>query len=160
MRSEAKLIKLLTDKKLTIGSVESLTAGGFIATLANIPGASKVVRGGLVTYQSTFKTALLGINKNIIDKYGVVSEEIAILMAKGGMKIIDSDIVISFTGNAGPTAEKGDAEVGRVYMSILCKPNLKKPFIFTKVYKGDRNAIRKSVINDAISSLIKIINGK
>ncbi|MCQ2792213.1 MAG: CinA family protein [Bacilli bacterium] len=148
-----KLVNLLNKKKLTIGSVESLTAGLFIATLADVPGASKVVRGGLVTYQSSFKTSLLGIKKETINKYGVVSKEIATLMAKEGKKILKSDIVVSFTGNAGPTKEKGGAEVGRVHVAILCKPNVTKINNFTKVYKGQRNAIRKAVVSDVIKQL-------
>ncbi|MCQ2794919.1 MAG: CinA family protein [Bacilli bacterium] len=152
-----KLISLLSKKKLTIGSVESLTAGLFIATLAEVPGASKVVRGGLITYQTGLKTSLLGIKKEVIKKYGVVSKEAATLMAKEGSKILKSDIVVSFTGNAGPTKEPGGAEVGRVHIAILCKPdegNVKK---FTKVYKGPRNAIRKAVVSDAISLIYQKI---
>lgn len=145
-----KLINLLSKKKLTIGSVESLTAGLFIATLANVPGASKVVRGGLITYQTSLKTNVLGIKSNVIKKYGVVSKEVATLMAKNGQKHLKSDIVISFTGNAGPTKEPGGAEVGRVHIAILCKPNEASPYNFTKVYKGSRNTIRNAVVNDAI----------
>lgn len=145
-----KLIELLNKKKLTIGSVESLTAGLFIATLAEVPGASKVVRGGLVTYQTNMKTDVLGIKKEVIKKYGVVSKQVATLMAKNGQKHLKSDIVVSFTGNAGPTAEPGGAEVGRVHIAILCKPNVTLIKNFTKVYKGPRNRIRKAVVDDAI----------
>ena len=67
MNNVEKLITLLKKDKYTIGSVESITSGLFIATLANIPGASEVIRGGLVTYQSSYKTSLLGISKNSID---------------------------------------------------------------------------------------------
>lgn len=147
-----KLISLLSKKKLTIASVESLTAGLFIATLASAPGASKVVRGGLITYQSTLKESLLGIKKETIKRYGVVSKEIAIEMVKKGQKILKSDLVVSFTGNAGPTAEKGQAEVGRVHMALLFNSN--KIFTFTKVYKGRRNSIRKSVVDDMVKKIL------
>ena len=148
---EAKnLINLLNKKKLTIASVESLTAGLFIATLANVPGASKVVRGGLITYQTSLKSSLLGIKKEIINKYGVVSKQVATLMVKNASKLLKSDIIVSFTGNAGPTKEKGGAEVGRVHIAILCKPNENFVINFTKVYKGSRNTIRNAVVNDAI----------
>lgn len=145
-----KLVSLLSKKKLTISSVESLTAGLFIATLANVPGASKVVRGGLITYQTSLKTSLLGIKKETIKKYGVVSKEVATLMAKEGYKHLKSDIVVSFTGNAGPTKEPGGAEVGVVHIAILCKPNVTKVKNFKKVYKGSRNTIRNAATNDAI----------
>lgn len=145
-----KLIDLLSKKKLTIASVESLTAGLFISTLANVPGASKVVRGGLITYQTSLKTSLLGIKKETIKKYGVVSKEVATLMAKEGYKHLKSDIVVSFTGNAGPTKEPGGAKVGVVHIAILCKPNVTKVKNFKKVYKGSRNTIRNAATNDAI----------
>jgi len=157
MLNTNKLVNTLIKKKLTIGSVESLTAGLFISTLATIPGASKTIRGALVTYQSNFKTSLLKISKSYIDKYGVVSKEVATSMAKQGMKLLNTDIVISFTGNAGPTKEKGGAEVGRVYIAILCKPKNNKIINFTKVYKGDRNSIRQAVVRDATNLLIKEI---
>jgi len=154
MENAKKLVNLLIKKKLTIGSVESLTAGLFASTLASVPGASKTLRGALVTYQSTFKTSLLGIKKEVIDKYGVVSEKIANEMVKSGKKILKSDIVISFTGNAGPTKEKGGAEVGRVYVSMLIK---NKIFNFSKVYKCERNALREKLTKDSINILIKNI---
>lgn len=157
MGNAERLVKLLTNKHLTIGSVESLTAGEFIATLADVPGASKVVRGGLVTYQVSLKTSLLGIKPSTIKKYGVVSKEIAKEMAIKGEKILKSDIVVSFTGNAGPTCEPGGAEVGRVHMAILCKPNDTKLNFFTKVYKGTRNQIRSRVSEDMINYLLKEI---
>lgn len=152
-----KLISVLNKKKLTIASVESLTAGLFIATLANVPGASKVVRGGLVTYQTSLKTNVLGIKPSVIKKYGVVSKEVATLMAKNGQKHLKSDIVVSFTGNAGPTKEPGGAEVGRVHIAILCKPNENLIKNFTKVYKASRNAIRKAVVRDAIRLVLEIL---
>ncbi|MCQ2796775.1 MAG: CinA family protein [Bacilli bacterium] len=158
---EAKdLVNLLIKKKLTIGSVESLTAGLFIATLANVPGASKVVRGSLVTYQSSFKTSLLGIKKQTIDKYGVVSRQVATEMVLKGKKLLKTDIVVSFTGNAGPTKEKGGAEVGRVHMAILCQPNAKLIKNISKVYHGDRNTIRTKVVDDMINAVYQIVKKK
>lgn len=153
MNHAKKLINLLSKNNLTIGSVESLTAGLFIASLANIPGASKVIKGGLITYQSSFKTSLLGIKKSYIDKYGVVSKEVAMMMAKEGKKILNTDLVISFTGNAGPSKEKGSAEVGRVFIALIA--NSKKIINFSKVYKGDRNTIRINVVEDAIRLILK-----
>ncbi len=156
-KRENKLVNTLIKKGYTIGSVESLTAGLFISTLASIPGASKTVKGGLVTYQSSFKTSLLKISKGYIDKYGVVSKQVAEAMVKEGYKLLKTDYVISFTGNAGPSKEKGKAEVGRAHIAILCKPNKNKIINFTKVYKGNRNSIRKAVVEDAIYLLLKEI---
>ena len=155
MKNTEKLIKLLSEKHLTISSVESLTGGLFAATLASVPGASKVLKGALVTYQSNFKTSLLGIKKNVIDKYGVVSDKIASLMVEKAYSLTHTDIVISFTGNAGPSKEKGKAHVGEVHVAILCKPSPKKIKKFSKVYKGDRNSIRSRIVEDSITLLLK-----
>jgi len=153
----SKLVNTLIKKNITIGAVESLTAGKFISNLANIPGASKVVKGGLTTYQSSFKTSLLKISKKDIDKYGVVSSKIAKEMALEGSKILNTDIVISFTGNAGPTSDVGNAPVGQVYIGVLFAKNKKSVKIFSKVYKGDRNTIRSNVIEDANTYILHML---
>lgn len=160
MNQAKKLVDLLKKKHLTIASVESLTGGLFAATLANVAGASKVFRGGLVTYQSNFKTSLLDIKKELIDKYGVVSKEIATLMVKKAAPILKTDIIVSFTGNAGPSKEPGGAPVGAVYTAILCKPNGNQIKNFYHVYHGDRNAIRTKVCDDAIKQILKLLAGR
>ena len=113
-----ELAKALIQYNISISSVESFTVGNFAAMLGSIPGISKVYRGSLVTYQSETKERLLGISHDIIKKYGVVSKEIASLMCINGKQILNSDICVSFTGNAGPEAMEGKP-VGLVYIGIL-----------------------------------------
>ncbi|MCQ2793770.1 MAG: CinA family protein [Bacilli bacterium] len=157
MENATKLVRLLTKHHLTIGSVESLTAGLFVATLAEVPGASKVVRGGLVTYQSNFKTALLGIKSTTIKKYGVVSKEIATAMAQEGEKLLKTDLVVTCTGNAGPSKEPGGAPVGGVHIAILCKPKRGLIKNIYHVYHGSRNTIRAKVVTTMIEETLKIV---
>lgn len=151
-----KLIRLLIKKKITIGSVESLTGGSFISSLVKIPNASKVVVGSLVTYQTNFKISLLHVKRNDINKYGVVSEKIANEMVKKASLILNSNITVSFTGNAGPKKEKGKAKVGEVYVSILFKTKNKKEKIvnFNKLYSGTRIGIIRKNIYDVINLII------
>ena len=99
-----ELAELLIKNNISIGTVESFTVGNFATMLGNIPGISKVYKGSLVTYQSETKERLLGIEHPLIEKYGVVSKEIATLMCVNGKSILDVDLCISFTGNAGPDA--------------------------------------------------------
>ena len=113
-----ELAKALIQYNISISSVESFTVGNFAAMLGSIPGISKVYRGSLVTYQSETKERLLGISHDTIKKYGVVSKEIASLMCINGKQILNSDICVSFTGNAGPEAMEGKP-VGLVYIGIL-----------------------------------------
>ncbi len=97
-----KLFEELKNQNKIISSVESFTGGQFISKITKNPGASNVCKGGMVTYSNSSKITLLGIDKKEIEKFGVVSEEIAFQMALNGRKIFNSDINVSFTGNAGP----------------------------------------------------------
>ena len=108
-----KVLSSLEKRGLTLGSVESLTAGLFASTICSVPGASKVFKGSFVTYATSMKTDFLNINKAFINKYGVVSKEVAREMAIIGRHGLEVDVCVSFTGNAGPTKEKGKAPVGR-----------------------------------------------
>ena len=77
---------------------ESLTAGLFTSTIASIPGASAILKGGLVTYFTPMKSVLAHVDVNLIQKYGVISEECAYAMAKNTREIMDVDYCVSFTG--------------------------------------------------------------
>ena len=83
-----ELVNILKEKKLTIGSVESLTGGLFASSLASIPGVSSVFKGALVTYAIEIKENVCHVPCEIIDKYGVVSSECAYEMAKHGAQVL------------------------------------------------------------------------
>ena len=151
----AQVISALRDKKLTLGCVESLTAGLFAATVATVPGASDVFYGGLVTYRAEEKVKLLGIDPDEITKYGVVSQHIANEMAIKGRKKLGVDICVSFTGNAGPTAEPGCAPVGRVNMAISSKYGVVE---LQQDFEGLRNEVRETCIDRMLDQLILIIS--
>ncbi|MCR5332611.1 MAG: CinA family protein [Bacilli bacterium] len=115
------LIKELKEKGLTLGSVESLTGGLFAASVTSVPGASKVFKGALITYTAEEKIALANVKKETLDKFGVVSSEVALEMARGGREKLNVDICVSVTGNAGPTCEPGGKPVGEVHLGISMK---------------------------------------
>ena len=147
-----ELAKALIKYNISISSVESFTVGNFAAMLGSIPGISKVYKGSLVTYQSTTKERLLGISHEVIEKYGVVSKEIASLMCINGKQILDSDICVSFTGNAGPDAMEGKP-VGLVYIGILYEG----VNIYELKLKGTRQEIQQQAMDFAIRKLIEKI---
>lgn len=147
-----ELAEILMKYNISISSVESFTVGNFATMLGNIPGISKVYKGSLVTYQSNTKERLLGISHELIEKYGVVSKEIASLMCVNGKQILDSDICVSFTGNAGPDAMEGKP-VGLVYVGILYEG----VNVYELKLKGTRQEIVKQAINFAIRKLIEKI---
>ena len=148
-----KVLSSLEKRGLTLGSVESLTAGLFASTICSVPGASKVFKGSFITYATSMKTDFLNIDKSFIDKYGVVSKEVAREMAIIGRHGLDVDVCVSFTGNAGPTKEKGQAPVGRVNMCVsTCKGyvNIEKDF------ELERNEMREECVNSMLDALEEI----
>ena len=107
---------LLTEKALTISAMESCTGGLLASTLTDVPGASKVFRGGLVTYTAEAKIAY-GVDAAIIDEHGVVSIETAAAMAAAARAQFESDIGVGITGVAGPEPHGGQP-VGRVCLAV------------------------------------------
>ena len=140
MNPEAvELIALCKEKGLTLGSVESMTSGAFGAEIASVPGASAVYRGGVITYSADIKEKVIGVPNELIEQKGVVSPEVALSMASGGHKILEADIVISVTGNAGPTAEVGQAQDGEAYIGVYGPLG---NHVEKKFFSGERNEIR------------------
>ena len=149
-----ELKELLVSKKLTLGSVESFTGGLFASSITQVSGASNFYKGGLVTYTNEEKHRLLGISNEDIAKFGVISKEIAYLMAKNGQEKLNVDICVSFTGNAGPTAMENKS-VGEVYIGIAY---LDKVEVYPFILKGDRNAIQKEGVINALEIIKKKIS--
>ena len=147
-----ELAKTLIQYNISISSVESFTVGNFATMLGNIPGISKVYKGSLITYQNETKERLLGISHDVISKYGVVSKEIASLMCINGKQILNSDICVSFTGNAGPEAMEGKP-VGLVYIGILYEG----VNIYELNLKGSREEICHQAVEFVIRKLIEKI---
>ncbi|HEY9569488.1 MAG TPA: competence/damage-inducible protein A [Metalysinibacillus sp.] len=113
----SKLVDVLRANKLTISAAESLTAGLFQAELAEISGVSEVLVGGFVTYTAEAKVKQLGIAPELIETYGVVSEECAIAMAQGTQRRMGTSIGVGLTGAAGPTSHDGQP-VGAVWIAF------------------------------------------
>ena len=145
-----ELAQLLISHNITVSSVESFTVGNFASMLGSVPGISKVYKGSLVTYQSETKERLLSIDHDIIAKYGVVSKEIASLMCVNGKAILNSDICVSFTGNAGPDAME-NKPVGEVYIGINFKDDIS---VYKLNLKGNRSEIVKQAMDFAVRKLI------
>jgi PncC family amidohydrolase len=109
------LQQILHRRKLTIAVAESCTGGLVAAALTDLPGSSEYFLGGLVTYANQAKIDLLGVDPDMIRKHGAVSRQVARQMAAGARRIFGSDVAVSVTGIAGPTAE-GDKPVGLTFI--------------------------------------------
>ena len=101
----------------TVSTAESCTAGAVASALSSLPGASTYFRGGIVAYAEDLKTALLGVDEQLLKEKGAVSEDVAKSMAEGAIKNLKSDYAISVTGYAGPGGGP-EAPVGTIWIAV------------------------------------------
>jgi PncC family amidohydrolase len=148
-----QVIDKLKVSNKTLGTIESLTGGLVSATLTSYPGASIFFKGSIVSYSSLVKRDVLGIPQDDIDKYGVVSKEIAYQMSSKGQKILDVDLCLSFTGNAGPTVME-NKKVGEVYVGFTHDNQTE---VFPLLLSGDRNEIREQLVEFSFKILKKYL---
>ncbi|MFL4473956.1 CinA family protein [Paeniglutamicibacter sp. MACA_103] len=99
----------------SLATAESLTAGMIAATLAEVPGASAVLQGGVVSYSSSVKANVLGVDPALLAERGSVDGEVARQMAEGARRACGADLAVSATGVAGPDAHDGK-DVGTVFL--------------------------------------------
>lgn len=153
MKNE-RLVELLKKLNLTITFAESLTGGLCASKIVDISGASSVFKGSFVTYSNIAKEKLIGVNDKTIEKYGVVSKEVALEMALGAKRVMESDAAISFTGVAGPSDE-GNVPAGRVCMAFI----LEDEIISESIDFGPlgRNNVRDEAVCYAISKMVSML---
>jgi nicotinamide-nucleotide amidase len=112
-----EVLRLLAAKRLTLATAESITAGLVAHRLATVPGASDWLRGGIVAYTNEMKTNLLGVPRELIEQHTAVSAPVAEAMAAGARERFATDLAVSTTGYAGPTAAPGQP-VGLTYVAV------------------------------------------
>jgi len=111
-------LKLLKEKGWTFATAESCTGGQIAQQITSLPGASIVYRGGVVSYWTSVKGAVLGVPQDILDQYGAVSEPTARAMAEGAARITGAELAVSVTGVAGPDADERGNPVGLVFVGL------------------------------------------
>ncbi len=146
-------IEALTLQGLTVATCESLTGGLICATLVDVPGASKVVRGGLITYQTDTKTLLAGADAALIVDKGVVSGEVARAMAEGTRLRLGVDVAVSATGMASPGG-KDEPPAGTVFVGVASEKGVRAVRLHLA---GDRQAIRHQTVEAAIKAIMEEI---
>lgn len=146
-----RLVRLLTERGETVASAESLTAGLFTATVAGVPGASAVLRGGLVVYATDLKATLAGVSSEVLDANGPVSRETAGGLADGARLGCGSDWGVGLTGVAGPDMQDGHP-VGAVYIGISGPDGTE---VNAHRMSGDRWTIRRDTVREAVSELLR-----
>lgn len=144
----------LIKSNTTLAVAESCTGGRIGAQFTANPGASAYFKGGVIAYDTTIKTQVLGVDKPLIETHSVVSTEVAEAMALGVQKLYNSDYAIATTGNAGPSKGDSDAEVGTVCIAIATPHRVfSKQFTFGK----HRERITTKAVHMALTLLQKEI---
>ena len=121
MNIEEKIARILIDKNLTIATTESCTGGLLSSKLTDVSGSSAFVHLNFVTYSNEAKHKILGVSTETLEKFGAVSEQCSIEMAKGLHNVTHADICVSTTGIAGPTGGTAEKPVGLMYSTIYTK---------------------------------------
>ena len=115
---EVVIGKILAKQNKTLATAESCTGGKIAEVLTAVSGSSRYFKGGVVSYATEAKINVLGISKDLIDEYSVVSSEVVSAMALSIKKMMNSDYAIATTGNAGPLKGDSDAELGTVFIAL------------------------------------------
>jgi nicotinamide-nucleotide amidase len=146
----ARLVEVLRARGESVAAAESLTAGLFCATLAEVPGASAVLRGGVVVYATDLKAVLAGVPGELLAAHGPVSPETAAALAEGVRDRCTADWGIGLTGVAGPDPVDGHGP-GRVYLGIS---DGHRTDVVELALPGDRAAIRRAAVDAAVTGLL------
>jgi nicotinamide-nucleotide amidase len=115
---ETVIVRLLTERKLTLALAESCTGGCIAHRITNVPGASAVLLAGLVTYSYAAKEKFLGVHADTLAQHGAVSEAVAREMADGARRQTHADYALAVTGIAGPSGGTSDKPVGTVFIGL------------------------------------------
>jgi nicotinamide-nucleotide amidase len=145
----------LRGRQETVAAAESLTAGMFCATLAEVPGASRTLRGGAVVYATDLKTTLAGVPADLLAEHGPVSGPTATALAEGIRVRCGATWGVGLTGVAGPDPVDGHGP-GRVYLGVSDGTTTE---VRTLDLAGDRAAVRSGAVEAALSALLDRLTG-
>jgi nicotinamide-nucleotide amidase len=156
MRLEEEIGNLLRRKGLTLGVVESATGGLLSHRITNIPGSSDYYKGSVTAYSNQVKVGVVGVKEATLSKYGAVSAQVAEETARGGRKILDTDICITDTGIAGPSGAEPGKPVGLFYIGLSHKGGT---FSRKHTFTGNREQNKQSAAEAALQWLKEYLAG-
>lgn len=147
---EAVLGRQLAQRNYTLSTAESCTGGKIAQTITSIPGSSQYYKGSVVSYAKEVKVETLGVSEKTIAEHSVVSAEVAIEMAQNVRKILKTDYAIAVTGNAGPTSDDTDEEIGVVFIAVATPKE-------TVVERFNFGQPREKVIDRAVNKSLEML---
>ncbi len=141
------VIDALRERGWRIGTAESLTGGLVCAALTDVPGASAVVRGGVVAYATEVKATVLGVDRHLLADRGAVDADVAAALADGACRLLECEVGVGTTGVAGPEPADGQP-VGTVFVAVRTPHGI---VVESLALTGDRRTIRAASVDSALS---------
>jgi PncC family amidohydrolase len=151
-RAADVIADLIADRS-TVATAESITGGRLVAALTSVAGSSAVVRGSVVAYATDVKTALLGVDPDLLQEQGAVCARVAVQMARGVRDRLGATYGVSTTGEAGPASSSG-SPVGTVFIAVAGPPGTVSRRRDTT---GSREAIQEAAVEGAMILLAEVL---
>ena len=157
--SPSYLLELLCERGFTIATAESITAGLLASTIASVPGATKVLRAGIVCYHPSVKMALLGVRAETIEQYSAESAQTTTELVEGLQRLFpEFSVYVAITGVASPSSDTYlvNKPVGQIYVSIIVEKVL---FLYDVILDSNqRNTIRTLAVEFVIKQLCQLLS--
>ena len=134
---------------------ESLTGGDVTSAVVAVPGASAVLRGGVVAYATDLKGALLGVDRALLERVGAVDPEVAAQMARGVRERLGADVGLATTGVAGPGGQDGHPP-GEVHVAVATADAV---HVRSLRLPGDRSAVRHAARAAVLDCAVDVVGG-
>jgi PncC family amidohydrolase len=157
MKIEELIGSLLRGRGLKLTCAESCTGGLIAHRITNISGSSDYFPGGAVTYSYESKAKLLGVSWDVLNRYGAVSKEVVLEMARGACKLFDADIAISVSGIAGPGGGTREKPVGTTWLGLTTASG---EWTRHFVWDGNREQNKESSADAALQLVLDYLQGK
>lgn len=149
------MVQRLKERNLTVATAESCTGGLLGKRITDISGSSAVYPGGVISYCNRIKHEVLGVDQDLLDTLGPVSEPVARQMAEGARQVVGADLGLGITGIAGPNSDETGRPVGLVYVSASDgKATLVREYHFD----GDRSTIRAQAAEAAAELALELLD--
>lgn len=146
--------KRLRARGVTLALAESLTGGLVGHLLTEVPGSSEYFERGFVVYSNQAKTQLLGVGEELLSRYGAVSEEVALAMARGARQSAGTSLGLALTGIAGPDGGSEAKPVGLVYIAISDEASLgPTEACWRHVFSGERGLVKQRAAHRSLVRL-------
>ena len=146
----AQVLALCRERGLTLSAAESITGGLIAKCITDVPGASQVFLGGVVSYTNEVKNHVLGVPSSLLEAYGAVSEPVARAMAMGVRVLTGSDLAVAVTGLAGPDGDDRGNPVGTVFVALSAGTEIQ---VRQLALAGSREDIRRQSTDNALEMI-------